>query len=257
MLGKVCTSHSLCIRCGVWTWSPPSWHGGQQMMWRLQQVLFNLSVHQSINQSVALSINQTVYKPANWSVNQFSQSNSQWKDSCIPQILLMKKPSSSLTLKYEGEGLRNAGLKKRVGSWLVIQSHRDMEGKVSERKKKWSEKSGGPLWGWSFNQGFNYVCTALWVGGMSLCPQNSGHRFGEKVRHVAKVCELRQHKMGQPPHLNCLIAGVKRYVAGAMGPTNRTLSISPSVEKPEFRNISESAVYLIIAVYLLCLFDLF
>ncbi|KAK6182786.1 hypothetical protein SNE40_010391 [Patella caerulea] len=32
--------------------------------------------------------------------------------------------------------------------------------------------------------------------------------------------------------------GIKRYVAGAMGPTNRTLSISPSVEKPEFRNIT-------------------
>ncbi|KAK7507103.1 hypothetical protein BaRGS_00001954 [Batillaria attramentaria] len=32
--------------------------------------------------------------------------------------------------------------------------------------------------------------------------------------------------------------GVRRYVAGAMGPTNRTLSISPSVEKPEYRNIT-------------------
>ena len=31
--------------------------------------------------------------------------------------------------------------------------------------------------------------------------------------------------------------GIPKYVAGAMGPTNRTLSISPSVEKPEFRNI--------------------
>lgn len=30
--------------------------------------------------------------------------------------------------------------------------------------------------------------------------------------------------------------GQKRYVAGSIGPTNRTLSISPSVEKPEFRN---------------------
>mmetsp|Transcript_37243 Transcript_37243/g.58643 ORF Transcript_37243/g.58643 Transcript_37243/m.58643 type:complete len:1245 (-) Transcript_37243:89-3823(-) len=29
-----------------------------------------------------------------------------------------------------------------------------------------------------------------------------------------------------------------RFVAGALGPTNRTLSISPDVEKPEFRNIS-------------------
>ncbi len=36
-----------------------------------------------------------------------------------------------------------------------------------------------------------------------------------------------------------LIVGVQRYVAGAMGPTNRTLSISPSVERPDFRNISK------------------
>jgi methionine synthase I (cobalamin-dependent) len=33
--------------------------------------------------------------------------------------------------------------------------------------------------------------------------------------------------------VNC--EGKKRYVAGAMGPTNRTLSISPSVERPDFR----------------------
>ena len=32
--------------------------------------------------------------------------------------------------------------------------------------------------------------------------------------------------------------GVQKYVAGALGPTNKTLSISPSVEKPEYRNIS-------------------
>ncbi|XP_074642023.1 methionine synthase-like isoform X2 [Tubulanus polymorphus] len=32
--------------------------------------------------------------------------------------------------------------------------------------------------------------------------------------------------------------GVKRYVAGALGPTNRTLSISPSVERPDFRNVT-------------------
>ncbi|KAI1287007.1 Methionine synthase [Halotydeus destructor] len=32
--------------------------------------------------------------------------------------------------------------------------------------------------------------------------------------------------------------GQQKYVAGAMGPTNRTLSISPSVEKPEFRNVT-------------------
>uniref|UniRef100_T1JGD5 Methionine synthase n=1 Tax=Strigamia maritima TaxID=126957 RepID=T1JGD5_STRMM len=32
--------------------------------------------------------------------------------------------------------------------------------------------------------------------------------------------------------------GIRRFVAGSVGPTNKTLSISPSVEKPEFRNIS-------------------
>ncbi|KFP87446.1 Methionine synthase, partial [Apaloderma vittatum] len=32
--------------------------------------------------------------------------------------------------------------------------------------------------------------------------------------------------------------GIKRYVAGAMGPTNRTLSVSPSVERPDYRNIT-------------------
>lgn len=35
-------------------------------------------------------------------------------------------------------------------------------------------------------------------------------------------------------------SGRQRYVAGAMGPTNRTLSISPSVERPDYRNISKS-----------------
>ncbi|CAK6966772.1 methionine synthase [Scomber scombrus] len=30
--------------------------------------------------------------------------------------------------------------------------------------------------------------------------------------------------------------GCKRYVAGAVGPTNKTLSVSPSVERPDFRN---------------------
>ncbi|XP_056155582.1 methionine synthase isoform X2 [Lampris incognitus] len=32
--------------------------------------------------------------------------------------------------------------------------------------------------------------------------------------------------------------GCKRYVAGAVGPTNKTLSVSPSVERPDYRNIT-------------------
>lgn len=35
------------------------------------------------------------------------------------------------------------------------------------------------------------------------------------------------------------LLGIKRYVAGAVGPTNKTLSVSPSVERPHFRNISK------------------
>ncbi|XP_049723905.1 methionine synthase isoform X6 [Elephas maximus indicus] len=31
--------------------------------------------------------------------------------------------------------------------------------------------------------------------------------------------------------------GIKRFVAGALGPTNKTLSVSPSVERPDYRNI--------------------
>ena len=34
--------------------------------------------------------------------------------------------------------------------------------------------------------------------------------------------------------------GLQKFVAGAMGPTNRTLSISPSVENPDYRNISKN-----------------
>uniref|UniRef100_A0A8C0ZY52 Methionine synthase n=1 Tax=Castor canadensis TaxID=51338 RepID=A0A8C0ZY52_CASCN len=35
-----------------------------------------------------------------------------------------------------------------------------------------------------------------------------------------------------------LQTGVKRFVAGALGPTNKTLSVSPSVERPDYRNIT-------------------
>lgn len=45
--------------------------------------------------------------------------------------------------------------------------------------------------------------------------------------------------------------GKQRYAAGAMGPTNRTLSISPKVEQPEFRNISE--YIFVMKIYLRCL----
>lgn len=39
-------------------------------------------------------------------------------------------------------------------------------------------------------------------------------------------------------------------MAGAVGPTNKTLSVSPSVEKPHFRNISKICLFV-------CLFPTF
>lgn len=38
-------------------------------------------------------------------------------------------------------------------------------------------------------------------------------------------------------HVSAL-SGTDKYVAGSLGPTNRTLSLSPSVERPDFRNIT-------------------
>ncbi|KAF5922007.1 hypothetical protein HPG69_015457 [Diceros bicornis minor] len=35
-----------------------------------------------------------------------------------------------------------------------------------------------------------------------------------------------------------IVTRIKRFVAGALGPTNKTLSVSPSVEKPDYRNIT-------------------
>lgn len=40
--------------------------------------------------------------------------------------------------------------------------------------------------------------------------------------------------------------GIKRFVAGALGPTNKTLSVSPSVERPDYRNISEYSSHRIV-----------
>ena len=38
---------------------------------------------------------------------------------------------------------------------------------------------------------------------------------------------------------NSSVPGIPRFVAGAIGPTNKTLSLSPSVENPGYRNISK------------------
>lgn len=44
--------------------------------------------------------------------------------------------------------------------------------------------------------------------------------------------------------------GIKRYVCGAIGPTNRTLSISPSVEEPDLRNVSTLHLIIFLLTFL-------
>jgi 5-methyltetrahydrofolate--homocysteine methyltransferase len=58
--------------------------------------------------------------------------------------------------------------------------------------------------------------------------QHLAYRINKEAAIIAKrACELVQIK-----------SGIQRFVCGALGPTNRTLSLSPSVEKPEYRNIT-------------------
>ena len=59
----------------------------------------------------------------------------------------------------------------------------------------------------------------------------------ESARLAKQACEafMRAHP------------GTRKFVAGAMGPTNKTLSVSPSVENPAFRGVTydeiEAAYY--------------
>ena len=46
--------------------------------------------------------------------------------------------------------------------------------------------------------------------------------------------------------------GVPRFVIGAVGPTNKTLSVSPSVERPDYRNISKNLTFYISLSLSLC-----
>ena len=53
-------------------------------------------------------------------------------------------------------------------------------------------------------------------------------------------------------HNVCMCVGVRRFVIGSVGPTNRTLSLSPSVENPEYRNVSKSSLIVYCKMKLSC-----
>ena len=83
-------------------------------------------------------------------------------------------------------------------------------------------------------------CNRYWSISQSASQLNSPSTFSSSIYQLKDSHILQLLRMSYFLTLNSqLIAGVKRYVAGSIGPTNRTLSISPSVEKPEFRNVSE------------------
>uniref|UniRef100_A0A8C7JK98 Methionine synthase n=1 Tax=Oncorhynchus kisutch TaxID=8019 RepID=A0A8C7JK98_ONCKI len=65
----------------------------------------------------------------------------------------------------------------------------------------------------------------------STCIAQADYGLGHLVRERVSgaVCRIT---------LRSPIRSCKRYVAGAVGPTNKTLSVSPSVERPDFRNVT-------------------
>ena len=60
-----------------------------------------------------------------------------------------------------------------------------------------------------------------------FCPPQAYRINLESAKLARKACDDHFARTGK-----------RCYVAGAMGPTNRTLSLSPSVENPAFRNIT-------------------
>eukprot|EP00760_Papus_ankaliazontas_P021525 PhM_4_TR18701/c2_g2_i1/m.7912/K00548/metH, MTR; 5-methyltetrahydrofolate--homocysteine methyltransferase len=66
---------------------------------------------------------------------------------------------------------------------------------------------------------------------ISLADYEMSH-LTERINKAAVTVALRAAKRAEEE------TGAKKYVAGAIGPTNRTASISPSVERPDFRNIT-------------------
>lgn len=68
-------------------------------------------------------------------------------------------------------------------------------------------------------------------------------RFFKKLRGVD--IKLFNHTYYIIFYLFLFYKGCRRYVIGSIGPTNRTLSLSPSVERPDFRNISNKKLYIL------------
>ncbi|XP_045593319.1 methionine synthase isoform X1 [Procambarus clarkii] len=70
----------------------------------------------------------------------------------------------------------------------------------------------------------------------------SGTRIAQADYHLEHICyrlNLESARLARRAADEVTVeTGKQRYVAGAMGPTNRTLSISPSVERPDYRNIT-------------------
>ncbi|UJR14486.1 hypothetical protein I4U23_001483 [Adineta vaga] len=59
------------------------------------------------------------------------------------------------------------------------------------------------------------------------------------LEHLSYELNLRSAKIArQAADEYTKKTGIRRFVAGALGPLNKTLSISPSVEKPDYRNIT-------------------
>lgn len=77
------------------------------------------------------------------------------------------------------------------------------------------------------------VCLVALQADYSLDKKEEVDRINKAAAQLAKHCV--EKYMTEHP-------GEKKFVAGAIGPTNKTLSVSPSVENPAFRGITYDEV---------------
>jgi len=170
--------------------------------------------------------------------------------SCSMEISESKKPTSQRGWKLEGQ------LKERIlcidgAMGTMVQKH-----KLEENDFRNAELANHP----KPLQGNNDILTLTrpdiiynihkeyFEAGADICETNT---FSGTT--VAQADYALEHLVYQINFQGAQLAkraaedvyretGKEKYVAGAMGPTNKTLSISPSVEKPEFRDISFDAL---------------
>ena len=73
-------------------------------------------------------------------------------------------------------------------------------------------------------------------GSVNFCVVHAKNHIFSAKNHIFST---KNHIVINILNASSSVPGIPRFVAGAIGPTNKTLSLSPSVENPGYRNISK------------------